>query len=96
MPPFDKIEQRVANYYRHHATVDDFGDTFAYMNCIEIEDHNTVDITPEFIVTETHNDSIELHAIIKWDRIDTYIDNILHKGLQDDIECLYYFIKEKL
>ena len=104
MIPFELAEQRVTNFYRHRATVSDIGDAFAYMNCIKVVDYitgpaafnNRPDIEPSFVVTETDNDSIELHEIIKWRHADDYITDLLQNGLQDDIECLYCFLERKL
>jgi hypothetical protein len=103
MIPFKQAEKRVTNFYRHRATVSDIGNAFAYMNCIKVTDYNNgptafnnLPVDPSFVVTETDNDSIQLHDIIKWRHADDYITDLLQNGSQDDIECLYCFLEKKL
>lgn len=92
--PYKQKELLITNHFANKATVDNFADAFAYMNCITVEDFSFSDecqdnIQPTYIVTSSDNDDIEKGDLIEWSVISEYIDRILSHGCKDDIECLY-------
>jgi hypothetical protein len=97
---FTDKEEKVQTFFLTQAAVDDFVRTYAYMNCIIVNDYitgpvafnNHDNLEPAFVVTETDNDGIEQYSIIKWSTVDEYMTNILKSGCKDDIQCIYDFI----
>ena len=93
-------EALVADHFRHKATVDDFANAFAYMNCISVRDFSNSDefkdeLEPKYIILDSDNDSMERGDIVSWSSIEVYIDDLLKNGCEDDIECLYTYLTDK-
>jgi hypothetical protein len=100
MDPFSVKETTVVDFYRHKSTVDEYAQSWAYMNCVVLKDYSNMEkfadqMEPAYIVLDTHNDSIFKGDIITWETISLYIDDLIANGCREDIECLYGFLTDK-
>lgn len=94
--PYRQKEILITNYFHSIATVDDFANAYAYMNCICVDDYSFAEefqehMEPTYIVTASDNDDVSRGDIVSWSVISEYIDQLLTHGCRDDIECLYEY-----
>ena len=86
----------ITNYFHSIATVDDFANAYAYMNCIHVDDYSFAEeyreqMEPAYIVITSDNDDLRRGDIVSWSVISEYIDQLITNGCKDDIECLYEY-----
>ena len=98
--PYSIKEQKVLDFFRHSASIDEHARAYAYMNCITLRDYTNSDefvncTEPHYIILDSDNDSSYRGDIISWTEIEKYIDNMLLNGFEDDIECLYCYLTDK-